>query len=233
MSSELVGYNEWLSLYATQTDIIRIKNIALSAFAGHDGWGRRKEQQVIISISVALTGSFYTASGSDVVDSSTIHYGNLGKNITTAVDEKTESKIWQDDIELAKLISNVAKETASNPSLLSSCVVTVYFPKGLVHGEGAGLRYCISFASDKYAACRYLKNVRLPLLLGVNDYERKKKQMVIANIWLDGTNKLLLDSSFAGLEERYVKVRIARFRSYNLALLTYRDYCEGCRGNVV
>ena len=206
MSANLLSYDEWLRTSPPQKDKVSIKNLAVTALAGHDCWRRKKEQPVHITVTLSLKGDFFTASSKDVVDESTVHYGKLGKNITAAVSEKSKAEEWLSSHGLATLVEKVARQTAGDPALLSTCMIELSYPKGSTYGEKAGYRYCVGYGSNICASSLCLENIRLPLLLGVNEYERKKKQLIVANIWLDKVKPGASDDH-TNLEDTFIKVK--------------------------
>ena len=205
MSAKLITYDEWLRTSPPQNDKVCINELAVTALAGNDCWQRKREQLVHISIILSLKGEFFSASSRDVVDESTVHYGKLGKDITAAVSEKRKSEEWLSSYGLATLVERVAQRTAGDSTLLSTCIVELSYPKGSTYGEEAGYRYCVAYESNTCASSLYLQEIRLPLLLGVNEYERKKKQLVVANIWLDKVEPGASDDH-TNLENTFIKV---------------------------
>ena len=206
MPKTLIQYDQWLSTDSSQTDKVCINDLAVNAMAGLDCWRRKREQTVYISLTLSFKGEFFTASTKDVVDQSTVHYGKLGKSITTIISEKSKAQEWLSSGDLAALVEEATQQTAGDPSLISTCIVDLSYPKGSLYGERAGYRYCVAYNADAFATTLYLENIRVPILLGVNDYERKKKQLVVANIWLDRIDREAIDDHTA-LEETFIKVR--------------------------
>lgn len=74
---------------------IRVTNFSFPALVGADPWGRDEphsqqifKQPVLLSARVSLREPFSSASVTDTVDSSTIHYGNLSKEILKVVKKR-------------------------------------------------------------------------------------------------------------------------------------------------
>ena len=206
MPRNLIDYDQWLKAIPSQTDKVCIKDLAVSALAGFDCWRRKKEQLIHISITLAFNGEFFSASAKDFVDKSTIHYGKLGKNITAAVLERSKIEQWLSSNDLATLVEEVAQRTADDPTMISTCMIELSYPKGSTYGDRAGYRYCVAYESNVYASSLCLTDIRLPVLLGVNDYERKKKQLIVANIWLDKLDKGASDD-YTTLEDTFIEVK--------------------------
>ncbi|KAK7609043.1 Dihydroneopterin aldolase-domain-containing protein [Phyllosticta paracitricarpa] len=194
------------ALWPHAADKVAVRNLSLVANAGFDIWGRKKEQPLQISVTLAIRAPFKTAASSDKVDSSTVHYGTLSKNILHAV-SSASSKNWLDEWTLGSVISAAILETAAKKNkTLEASAIEVHFPKGSTLGAGAGVSWKIFYRSpeqvhdkriiDKVAPCLHLRDVRVPTLIGVNSNEREKKQVVVLNVWVD-------NFAFDLLEEYY------------------------------
>lgn len=90
---------------------IHIANLSFSALLGADPWGRAGPKQninqpVLLSTRVSLRNPFTSASASDTVDSSTVHYGILSKEILKIVGNRRadSNKTFQSDWSLNDLV---------------------------------------------------------------------------------------------------------------------------------
>ncbi|KAJ9636270.1 hypothetical protein H2201_006249 [Coniosporium apollinis] len=184
----LVSQRAWEFGAPYPADKVSVRNISLTANAGLDVWGRKKEQPVFVSVSLSLARSFQSAAEGDVVDSSTVHYGRLSKNIISSVKEKT-SEDWRGTHELAKLVREACLQSADSPNIIGASEVEIYFPKSSMLGDGAGYRLSTNHSSGDTSRVLYIKNIRVPTIIGVNSHERWSKQAVVANLWID---KLLI-----------------------------------------
>lgn len=83
------------------------------------------------------------------------------------------------------------KKTVVNMSSIQELKLSCFLPKGSILGSGVSLRLLTipdQTVSDSLTFCSILKlhDIRIPTLIGVNANERLAKQMVIANIEIDG-----------------------------------------------
>ncbi|PBP22643.1 hypothetical protein BUE80_DR006561 [Diplocarpon rosae] len=70
---------------------IRVTNLSTTLPVGTDAWGRRNiPQPVLLSASISLKHPFTSASSTDTVAPSTVHYGTLSKAILAACKEFAE-----------------------------------------------------------------------------------------------------------------------------------------------
>ncbi|KAH9934411.1 hypothetical protein B0H21DRAFT_759618 [Amylocystis lapponica] len=96
---------------AASADIVFIDSIDLSANIGADWWGRDRAQSVAVSVSLHLRpSSFENAGATDDVRTS-VHYGDLCKNISALVTDPTAS--FDNAAGLARAVTQVAFEMAS------------------------------------------------------------------------------------------------------------------------
>lgn len=172
----------WRCDQAKVTDQISVSNLQVTANAGVDVWGRKKPQPALLTVTVSLPQPFSSAAEGDMVDSSTVHYGRLSKSVISSVEKAGPS--WLSSMDLARLIEGAASATASSVSL-AACEVDVFYPKGSMLGDGAGLTYSKAYGDNTISRVLYLKNVRVPCLIGVNSHERLMKQPVVASLWID------------------------------------------------
>ncbi|OCL02078.1 hypothetical protein AOQ84DRAFT_305424 [Glonium stellatum] len=172
----------WRCRQIEVTDQISVSNLRVTANAGVDVWGRKKPQPALLTVTVSLPQPFSSAAEGDVVDSSTVHYGKLSKSVILSIEEAAPS--WLSSMDLAHLIEGATSATAS-PASLMACEVDVFYPKGSMLGEGAGLTYSRAYGDGTISRVLYLKNVRVPCLIGVNSHERLMKQPIVADLWID------------------------------------------------
>jgi len=179
---KLLRHTVWQCNQAEVTDQISISNLQVTANAGVDVWGRKKSQPALLTVAVSLPQPFSSAAEGDVVDSSTVHYGKLSKNVISSIEHAAQG--WLSSMDLAQLVEGAASATASSGSL-AACEVDVFYPKGSMLGDGAGLTYSKAYGDNTISRVLYLKNVRVPCLIGVNSHERLMKQPVVASLWID------------------------------------------------
>ncbi|OAL04611.1 hypothetical protein IQ06DRAFT_267942 [Phaeosphaeriaceae sp. SRC1lsM3a] len=165
-------------------DKIMVQNLEVTANAGKDVWGRPKMQRALLSVTVTLKQHFESASKTDTVDASTIHYGTLSKAVQADVQGRLSGWVSTEALS-ANIVHSVNKVAGSTP--LYAVETDICYLKGSMFGDGAGYRTS-RFMADSSAACSnvlYLRDVRIPCLIGVNANERLQKQPVVVNIWIE------------------------------------------------
>ena len=215
---------------------IRVTNLQTSLPVAKDAWGRQgKLQPVLISASVSLREPFSSASSSDTVTNSTIHYGILSKAILESCQQCTEifnssgsanvvctveflaqfihlfltHSVVQGDLEPRCL--RVVNDLVLPPKLLSSLELVIKLPKASLIGNAVSFRYHHTYkvdgqGPDKLSSMLRLHDLRIPTLVGVNPNERLAKQILVVNVELDPWIK---EESYNELEEIVVKVLIS------------------------
>jgi dihydroneopterin aldolase len=215
---------------------IRVTNLQTSLPVAKDAWGRQgKLQPVLISASVSLREPFSSASSSDTVTNSTIHYGILSKAILESCQRYTEifnssgsanvgctmefltqfihlfltHSVVQGDLEPYYL--RVVNDIVLPPKLLNSLELVIKLPKASLIGNAVSFRYHLTYkidgqGPDKFSSVLRLHDLRIPTLVGVNPNERLAKQILVVNVELDPWIK---EESYNELEEIVVKVLIS------------------------
>jgi dihydroneopterin aldolase len=174
------------------TDKILVQNLAVTVNAGTDAWGRKKKQRALISVTVTLGNH-----------ESTVHYGTLSKAIQGRLQD--DSLMWMDTADLSIAIAGIVR-TAAGSAPIFAIETDVCYPKGSMFGDGVGHQASIITATGVYSNVLYLKNIRVPCLIGVNANERLKKQPVVINLWVDCVHASRVDD-YAALENSIVQVR--------------------------
>ncbi|KAJ4310923.1 hypothetical protein N0V94_008193 [Neodidymelliopsis sp. IMI 364377] len=184
------------------TDKIIVQNLAVTVNAGTDVWGRKKKQRALITVTVTLGNNFSSASSTDTVDESTIHYGTLSKAIQARIQD--DSLNWMSTADLSISIAGIVR-TAAGSAPIFAIETDVCYLKGSMFGDGAGHRTSIITQSGVYSNVLYLQNVRIPCLIGVNSNERLQKQPVVVNLWVDCVPASRVDD-YAALETALVQI---------------------------
>ncbi|KAI9717889.1 MAG: hypothetical protein M1812_004416 [Candelaria pacifica] len=199
-----ISRREWDRRAPFPTDIISVSNISVSATVGVDAWGRKKYQPVLISVKLSLAQSFDSAAQNDQVDQSTVHYGQLTKNIIEAVASRGREEIRLD--QFARLIEATACETVPFPLLVETFETEIFLPKASLLGAGAGIAYARAYGSGDESRVVFLRDIRVPTIVGVNDHERQSKQMVVANLSIEPVTRQDASSRYIEMEQIIVKV---------------------------
>ena len=179
-------------------DIVFVDSIQLTAAVSTDCWDRPKPQQVLASVYLHLKPSFLDACGTsdDVTDS--VHYGHLTKAVSALIDEKARSGVHYVDVHaLIRDVTRAAFELVGESA--DAVRVVVDLPKQILLASGFSVEVTTpkvggSDASEADKAGETasgivapttvvrVKDLVLPVLIGVNPPERLACQRVITNI---------------------------------------------------
>jgi dihydroneopterin aldolase len=160
----------------TNTDVVLVDTIQLTANIGPDCWGRPREQPVSITVHLHLKPSFLDISGQsdNVVDS--IHYGHLTKAI---------SALSASYVDVRALVHEVTQKAfALAGENVDAVRVIIGLPKQILLANYFEVEVITPRGKDslQQAARVSVKDLVIPVLIGVNPPERLAKQKVITNI---------------------------------------------------
>jgi dihydroneopterin aldolase len=164
------------------SDKIIVQNLEVTVNAGKDVWGRQKAQRALITVIVTLGQKFASASKTDTVDESTIHYGILSKAVQARL--QNFSSEWVPTAGISALVADSIRQVAGSTPI-HAIETDICYLKGSMFGDGAGHRTSRIEATDLRSNVLYLRNVRIPCLIGVNSNERLQKQPVVLNLWVE------------------------------------------------
>lgn len=206
---------------------IQIRKLQAYVRAGVDAWGRKdKQQPLLVSAHLSFANHFHGAAVIDGLSEDTIHYGLLAKSILASL-ASLETRLGSSGITLRQaldyLIDDVTYPTSAaaerkrilvdSDKLRLSCI-TLTLPKASLLGDGVSLSKLFSFPPDSTAVTWGIRwsihRLRVPTLIGVNDNERKSKQVVIADIDVDMFDSY--EDVYTSLEITAVKVNIILYR---------------------
>jgi len=178
-------------------DKILVDNLEVSVNAGTDVWGRKKKQRATISVVVTLGQHFTSASTTDTVDQSTIHYGTLSRAIQARLLDGASE--WVSSATLSAIILDSVRGMAGS-TCIHAIQTTIKYVKGSMFGESIGYTTCNNERDGTKSNTLCLQNVRIPCLIGVNPNERLRKQPVVVNLWVDCISDDRVDD-YAQLEQ--------------------------------
>jgi dihydroneopterin aldolase len=193
-------------------DKIIVQNLEVVVNAGKDVWGREKSQRALISVTVTLNQEFASASNTDTVDDSTIHYGILSKAVQAQL--KSVSSSWLSTAALSNAIADSVRKVAGSTPIYA-VETNVCYIKGSMFGDGAGMITSSIEHAGPQSHVLYLRNVRIPCLIGVNSNERLQKQPVVLNLWVDCVHETRSDDH-AQLESLLFTVCRTQRQTYEL-----------------
>ncbi|KAI9171425.1 hypothetical protein HJFPF1_00908 [Paramyrothecium foliicola] len=190
--------------------VIRVKNLQCTIEGPGDAWGRRgKPQPMHVSADVSLDKPFGSSSSEDAVAADTVHYGLLSKAILASLGSLREQSAagpsaslydvlnhtWRDltgfDLHGAKEASE-SKVPFLRMAAIRSLRIKLALPKASRLGGVVSLTGSASFSSEGVRSAMHsrglalgIHELRLPVLIGVNDNERLGKQVIVTNIEVD------------------------------------------------
>jgi len=192
-------------------DKIALERLEVVVHAGHDVWGRPKQQRAHVSVTLTLGSPFTSASSTDSVDASTVHYGTLSKAIQAALQAAIPDGGTAEHLSTAGLCSRILQcvRSVAGPRSLYATEMDVCYLKGSMFGDGAGYTTATLGSNDGQLQSKvlYLRNVRIPCILGVNPNERLQKQPVVLSIWVDGIPDTRVDD-YVALETLLFEVTV-------------------------
>lgn len=195
---------------ATCPATVRVKNLQATIIGPQDAWGRHdRPQPITVSAAVTFESPFNATSSGDALSLDTLHYGFLAKAILTALEEcsnKPDIQTLEDVLDYAwKQLSHMSLKTLTMDGTIAageplvdckrafSMQLTATLPKASLTGSGVSLSATTIFHHDmgrnlvpRASRLARIHDVRLSILIGVNPNEREAKQVVIANIDIDG-----------------------------------------------
>jgi len=165
------------------TDVVFVDTLRVEADIGADCWGKERAQPVEITVYLHLNPDYLEAAGNsdDVVDS--VHYGHLTKTISSLIKSRAENKTpfkGVDDLirEVAKRALDLGKEAVDEVR------VVVEVPKLILLAHGFSVDVTISRRSPEVFVSKKVsvKDIVVPVIIGVNPPEREAKQRVLVNV---------------------------------------------------
>ncbi|KAF9219851.1 hypothetical protein BS17DRAFT_788502 [Gyrodon lividus] len=172
----------------SETDIVFVDTLQLSASIGKDCWGRPRDQPILLSIYLHLSPAFLDAAGhtDDVRDS--VHYGHLTKAISSRVGTRGEP---YPDVhalvgEATGAAFGLAGDTAEAVRIVVGLPKLILLAGGfeveVTTPKGGTTRDPPAPAPAPVGTIVRVKDLVLPVLIGVNPPERVAKQRVVTNI---------------------------------------------------
>lgn len=225
--------NQWThqtdSVISRSPATVRVKNLQSTITGPQDAWGRHdRPQPISISATVTFEKPFNTTSSGDVLAFDTLHYGFLSKAILAALDrcsanddikslEDLLDYIWRDltytsmkSLQFDQIDKSNKEAALVNYFRATAMQITAKLPKASLAGDGVSMTATViadTVVDEALVprASRSVKihDVRIPILIGVNPNEREAKQVVIANVDIDG---FTTDSGLWTVEQVVVEV---------------------------
>ena len=166
------------------SDVVFIDSLHVSANIGPDCWDRDRSQAIDISMYLHLKESYLDRAGTsdNVLDS--VNYSALTKKVSNFIKTKSESETpgFSSPDELINAVTERAFDLTGEAA--AAVRVTVGVPKMIL--LAAGFSVDITTANDQSKSILTkrvsVKDLILPVIIGVNPVERKSKQRVKVNV---------------------------------------------------
>ncbi|KAF8809911.1 tetrahydrobiopterin biosynthesis enzymes-like protein [Phlegmacium glaucopus] len=167
------------------SDVIFVDSLHVSANIGPDCWDRDRPQPIDISIYLHLKESYLDKAGASDNVSDSIDYSALTKKVSNFIKAKSESETpgFGSPDELIKAVTERAFELTGEAAAAAVRVI-VGAPKMILLAEGFSVDITTVNNPSKSIAIKQvlIKDLILPVIIGVNPAERKSKQRVKINI---------------------------------------------------
>jgi dihydroneopterin aldolase len=167
-----------------------------------DVWSNVKEQPAYLNINVALSPGFTGAAIRDEVNGTTLHYGDLAKNIRGAYTQPQHHRAVLDMAQRTVLLMGRRGETRT---AVSHVTIELHLPKASM--TGGEIRYTWMTRYD-FQVWRVVPAMRafsivdmtVMALIGVNAYEKQARQPIIANLTVDFAASCGLEGVFIPMD---------------------------------
>lgn len=199
---------------AAGTDTVFLKKLQLkNGVDAPDIWGSEKNQPAVASIHLILRDGFGSAASIDALDHNTIHYGQLAKHVQSKCSKVAKLQEVFDAIKSE--IVGMARR-ADGSSKVAYTAIELTLPKASMYGEGVGIISTLKLDGNGHLSLLQrnfvLMDLKIMVLIGVNDNERTKKQPVMVNLdmTLREAHESLLEAHngiLFAVESKLVKVR--------------------------
>jgi FolB domain-containing protein len=170
------------------SDVIFVDSLHVSANIGPDCWDRNRSQPIYISVYLHLKESYLDRAGAsdNVLDS--IDYSDLTKKVSNFITAKSESETpnFNGPDELIQAVTELAFNLAGEAA--AAVRVILGAPKMILLAAEFSVDITTTLMKDQpkstiIASKRVLiKDLVLPVIIGVNPAERKSKQRVKVNL---------------------------------------------------
>ncbi|KAI9784219.1 MAG: hypothetical protein M1816_001041 [Peltula sp. TS41687] len=234
-SAHLINLEACARILSQRGDCVQINNLHVDAMVGHTIFGERKLQPVQISavLPTPRGASMSSSARSDTVDGSTIHYGVMSKEIRRHVQQQQQDDLTEPMglDRFAEQVAAVVQKTLAPPPSSSSkraaaaaddddddydrpFQLSFFLPKASAWGSGVRYHFFSCepqrrLGSDAVFVPRnrslQLENLRVHTIIGVNPPERKVRQPVVVNVWLDPLADAAAADGYDEVEQIVVK----------------------------
>ncbi|PHH70265.1 hypothetical protein CDD82_7241 [Ophiocordyceps australis] len=202
---------------------VRVRNLQTTVVGPADAWGRQMmPQPMLVSASVTLRQHPTSTAADDALGTDAVHYGLLSKAIKASVEKPCPEQAPSLDLVLARLWADLCGSHAGghqdanqpkpliHPNTVACLELMASLPKASLRGEAVSLTIVGLFAHPgtrigptMHARTLRLDSLKMPLVIGLNDNERKAQQLVSVSIQIDMLDDL--SDIYTPLETQLVK----------------------------
>jgi dihydroneopterin aldolase len=152
-----------------------------------DVWSNVKEQPAYLNINVALSPGFGTAARLDEVNDTTLHYGNLAKNIRGTYIQPLDHHTV---LKMAQSIAYSLSRQAAGGFAASHVTTELHLPKASMTGGEISYTWMTRYDPPSRQVLPVTRafsivDMTVMALIGVNAYEKQARQPIIANLTVD------------------------------------------------
>jgi len=166
------------------SDVVFIDSLHVSANIGPDCWDRDRSQPIDISVYLHLKESYLSQAGVSDNVSDSVDYSDLTKRISNFIKAKSDSETpgFSSPDELISAVTELAFDLAGETAAAVRVIVGV--PKMILLAEGFSVDITTVNNPSKSITTKQvlIKDLVLPVIIGVNPAERNSKQRVKVNI---------------------------------------------------
>lgn len=206
----------------TTADIVFLESLSVYTVVGLDAWRRPSRPQPVL-LDVRVHTDLAEAGATDDVNA-TINYGSLCKSINNLIESKGS---FGNLAYFAHCLCHTALSVSDGGEKVE---LAVTLPKGLLLAEGIGLSIVMAKGGNTMDAGKmiverqsfFVKNLRVPCIIGVNSHERIQKQEVVVNLtFLEFDDELLTGDVYINLMTGLSRVSVKVIPTYRDLLLQY------------
>ena len=168
------------------TAMVSVNNLQLPfGITVPDVWGKRKPQPAFVTLHLQLRHDLRSAAGIDALNQNTIHYGELATRIRAGCTASQTAFSFSHMVE--EVIERMGRR--KNGSFrLSTAVIKLSLSKASMFGECVNLISILSYddhgPSGPPQRIFSVQDMKIMTLIGVNEYERGRKQPLVASVEL-------------------------------------------------
>ncbi|KAF5329340.1 hypothetical protein D9619_009270 [Psilocybe cf. subviscida] len=166
------------------TDVVFVDTLRVAANLGKDWWGRDRSQPCEISVYLHLKNSYLQAAGESDNVADSVHYGHLTKTISTMIKDKSATDDPGFDGADALVKAVAGRAFALTGDVAKEVRVVLDLPKIILLASGFSVDAVLELKGGEVVMVSKrvcVKEIVIPVIIGVNAPEREAKQRVLIN----------------------------------------------------